>query len=423
MPRLFHRPPKYRLHKSTKQAVVSYFGKQVYLGPFGSPRSHERYQQLLKDWERARFKQTPEAVDSHKCEDAINKSLLASVTAASLRTKKQSGSVVTITELIFVYRRHTHEYYRKRDEVTREAGAIDDALRVLRRYYGRSNSESFGPVALDALREAIIDELDWCRKYINKQINRIRGMFKWAASKEIIDPKVPAALRELSGLKKGRSRARESNAVRPVDDSVVDATILGLPDVVADMVRVQRLTSARPGEICSMAPADIDRSGDVWIYRPVENKTEHFEKDRVIAIGPRAQVIIGPYIVDRPGDVYCFSPLESEARRRAVATSRRTTPLKSGNRPGTNRSLAPRRTASLRYTTASYRRAIHRVCGKLKIEKWSPNRLRHTASTEIRRVFGIDAARAVDGHGTTSTTEIYAERDLNTAIEVMRAIG
>ena len=84
---------------------------------------------------------------------------------------------------------------------------------------------------------------------------------------------------------------------------------------------------------------------------------------------------------------------------------------------------SPLRAANHRYTTASYRRAIHRACEKLEIEKWSPNRLRHTASTEIRRKFGIDAARAVDGHSAASTTEIYAELDLNKAIDVMRTLG
>ena len=77
---------------------------------------------------------------------------------------------------------------------------------------------------------------------------------------------------------------RDFRAEAP-SDRIVDATLLALPPVVADMVRVQRLTSPRPGEICSMAPADIDRSGDVWVYSPADHKTEHFEKDRVIAIG------------------------------------------------------------------------------------------------------------------------------------------
>ena len=92
----------------------------------------------------------------------------------------------------------------------------------------------------------MIDELDWSRKYINKQVNRLRGMFKWASAKEIIEASVSTALRELAGLKKGRTRARETEKVTSVCDSDINATLKFLPEIVADMVRIQRLTSARP---------------------------------------------------------------------------------------------------------------------------------------------------------------------------------
>ena len=54
MPRLFHRPPKYRLHKSTNQAIVSLAGKRIYLGPYGSARSHQKYQEVIQAWQAAR---------------------------------------------------------------------------------------------------------------------------------------------------------------------------------------------------------------------------------------------------------------------------------------------------------------------------------------------------------------------------------
>ena len=57
MRRLFHRPPAYRLHKTTEQAVVRSLGKHVYLGPYGSQKSLVRYQQLLRDWEQQRHRQ------------------------------------------------------------------------------------------------------------------------------------------------------------------------------------------------------------------------------------------------------------------------------------------------------------------------------------------------------------------------------
>ncbi len=31
----------------------------------------------------------------------------------------------------------------------------------------------------------------------------------------------------------------------------------------------------RPAELCILRPADIDRSGDVWVYRPSDHKTQH----------------------------------------------------------------------------------------------------------------------------------------------------
>jgi hypothetical protein len=106
-----------------------------------------------------------------------------------------------------VYRIHTHEYYRKNGETAREAGAINDPLRILRRHYSTSLASDFRPVALDALRDAMVTEFDWSRKYINKQFNLIHGMFLWAVAKEILNPKGSTALKALPGLKKGRSRA------------------------------------------------------------------------------------------------------------------------------------------------------------------------------------------------------------------------
>ena len=44
------------------------------------------------------------------------------------------------------------------------------------------------------------------------------------------------ALRHVKGLAKGRSEARESEPVGPVEEAVVEATLEHLPDVVADMV-------------------------------------------------------------------------------------------------------------------------------------------------------------------------------------------
>ena len=288
MPRLFHQPPKYRLHKSTKQAVVSFFGEVVQLGPYGSERSHKRYQELIGEWHARRheLQEQKQLTEDEK--------IVASITAESLRQKHKQGLRISIYELMVVYQRHADGYYRKNGKPTREAGLVREVLVPLGEKHGRDQLGDFGPVELDNFRDDLITDFDWSRKHINKQINRVIAMFKWAAKKEICKGDLFAQLKTLGGLKKGRTTARETKGVSCVPDSCVDRVLPRLPEIVADMVRFQRLTGCRPGEVCSVRPCDIDRSGDVWVYRPDAHKTEHYEKDRVVVVVTSSPRIV-PY--------------------------------------------------------------------------------------------------------------------------------
>ena len=51
---------------------------------------------------------------------------------------------------------------------------------------------------------------------------------------------------------------------------------------------------------------------------------------------------------------------------------------------------------------------------------WAPNQLRHSAATEFRKKAGAEASRVALGHAHLSTTEIYAEKDLDAAIRLAR---
>jgi len=229
-----------------------------------------------------------------------------------------------------------------------------------------------------------------------------------------------------------------------------------LSPVVADMVRFQRLTGCRPGEVCAVRPRDVDQSGNVWEYRPESHKTEHHDRERVIFIGPRAQDVLRPYLL-RPAGEYCFSPDESEQIRRRIRHERRVTPLSCGNRPGSRRHGPGRRCVGPKYDSHSFRRAIHRACDlafpppepleqlgdesarqwrerlteKQRRElkrwhsenRWSPNQLRHAAATDIRKRFGLEAAQVTLGHATADVTQVYAQRDQARAAEVMREVG
>ncbi len=144
-----------------------------------------------------------------------------------------------------------------------------------------------------------------------RAIGRIKRAFRWAVSEELCPPAVLQGLLSVTGLRRGRSQARETQPIAPVDERTVAATLPYLPPVVRDMVELQRLVGCRPGELCSLRPCEVKRSGQVWICAPASHKTEHHGRDRLIFIGPRAQQIIEPYLA-HDAEVYCFSPADSQ---------------------------------------------------------------------------------------------------------------
>lgn len=240
-------------------------------------------------------------------------------------------------------------------------------------------------------------------------------------SQELVPPSVFQALATVPGLRRGRTEAREPQRIAPVAESIVDATLPHLPRIVADMVRLQRLTGARPGEVCILRPCDVDRSGDVWAYRPASHKTEHHGRERIIFIGPKAQAILAPYLL-RAADAYCFSPREAVEAQNAQRREKRQSPM-TPSQSRRRRKRKPVRAPGDCYTVHSYGRAITRACDAAEVDVWMPNRLRHSAATEIRSRFGLEAAATVLGHAQANVTQIYAERDLTKAAAIMREVG
>ena len=289
---------------------------------------------------------------------------------------------------------------------------IAEVTGLLGKKHGDEPVDGFGPVDLDSFRDDLITERDWSRKVINNQVGRLIRMFRWAVGKEICAAEVPLQLASLGGLKKGRTDARETKAVQPVEDARIEKTLPCLPEIVADMVRFQRLTSARPGEVCALRPCDIDRSGEVWVYTPDAHKTEHHEKSRSVYIGPQAQQLLASYL-GRDEEKFCFSPEESIARARQRQQKLRDKPWK----------RTAMRPPAERYQVASYRVAIRRGCKKAGVEVWTPNQLRHTGATEIRKKFGLEAAQVICGHEKADVTQVYAERDRQLAERVAREVG
>ena len=412
--------PKYcrkRCKGRADRAFVKIDGKQIMLGVYGSDESREKYAELV-------------GANQQK------------------KTELEVSAMPTVAEVLVAYLTQARRYYAQSDgSPGREYEQICDVAKHVRKIASSLPATDFGPRKLKEVRQSLIDD-GLSRIFINKQIGRVVRVFKWASSEELVPVTVHMALATVEGLKRGRSDAKETEPIPPVDDAIVDATVEHLPEIVVDMVRLQRLSGVRPGEVVRMRPCDLDRSGHVWSYKPPSHKTGYLGKSRTIALGPRAQEILLRYLARDP-EMHCFRPCDSEQRRRARAHADRKTSEKYGNRPGTNRVEQPKRSAGEVYTVDSYRRAVHRACDKAfphpelsnvkradltedqaeelkrwqSSRRWSPNQLRHTAATEIRRDFGLEHAQVVLGHSNANVTQVYAERDFKKAEEVAAKIG
>jgi integrase len=116
----------------------------------------------------------------------------------------------------------------------------------------------------------------------------------------------------------------------------------------------------------------------------------------------------------------------------------------------------PKRPKRDRYDVNSYRNAIYRACDKAfpapgplarlegekkkawlarltaeqraeldawqKAHRWHPNQLRHSRATELRP-HGLDVTKTILGHTKVETTQVYAEKDLAAAMELVARIG
>jgi integrase len=275
-----------------------------------------------------------------------------------------------------------------------------------------------------------------------QQPNRPRyckRLIKWAVENELVPADRYHALQAVTGLKAGRTTAREMPPVKPVPDMFVTAVLPHVSSQVAAMIKLQLLTGMRPGEVCIMRTCDIDRTGEVWLYTPSRHKTQHHAHVRQVFLGPQSQQVVAPFLKDQEPQAHLFSAAEAEQEFRRQKHATRKTPMNWGNVPGSNRRRRPKVKPGDRYRRDSYTRAISRACHAafpppfgLSTEQltqwhrdhhWHPHQLRHNAATRLRKEFGIDAAQTILGHKTLAVTEIYAEKDRAAAQQIVKRIG
>src|SRR5262245_53157829 len=201
--------PTYRHHKQSGQAIVTLTDglggrRDVLLGTYGTKASRSEYSRVMARWE-----------------------------ASGRRLSNQYG--VSVNELAVAFLKHAEQHYRHPDGTpTNEVVELKMCLRPVVHLHGHAPATEFGPLALRAVRQIMIDGYDHpkygpqaalARGVVNSRTNRIRRAFKWGVANELVPASVLHALQAVTGLQRGRTEARETEPVRPVDPDVVEQTM------------------------------------------------------------------------------------------------------------------------------------------------------------------------------------------------------
>ena len=149
MPKLTDSLPEYRRKtvRDVVYAVVTLDGKDHYIGTFGSDESKKEDQRLTGEWQ-----------------------------ANGRRLPMKSGYQITVAELIATYWQFAKSYYVKKGKPTDEQAGIKVALRHVRQLYGNTLAKDFGPLALESVRNQMID-IGNCRNYVNNNVGRVSECF------------------------------------------------------------------------------------------------------------------------------------------------------------------------------------------------------------------------------------------------------
>jgi integrase len=378
-------------------AVCKIDGKTYYLGKHGSAECLARYAVLIREYQ-ANDLRVPDGID------------LNQLVPTMPLVENQAAAPITVRHVAAIYEQHAKQIY---DATSKDLARISKLCTEIIEHYGDLLIDKFGPRALKEQRERWIAAGN-SRRYCNRLTNGVIRMVKHAVAEELASPDTWQRLRSLEPLRAGQTTAKEREPIKPVPIDQVRATAQFLSPTLKAMLRIHIATGMRPSELCRMRPVDIDRTGDVWMYRPPKHKTASRGKARAIPIVGDAQDALVDYL-NRAPDSYCFSPAESMAWLRAKQRSER-----AGYGSYRKRKSNPAKQPGDCYDSHSYRQSIQRAAKVAKVDSWTPYQLRHLAGTIVRDALGPEAAQALLGHANIQMTEHYAKVTERKAIEAAR---
>lgn len=399
--------PKYCLHKPSGMARVRFGGRpenggrEIFLGKYNTPESLAEYRRICAE-------------------------LASGAAVGDPATVADKSRATTVSVVVLAFLKYADGHYRAPNgTLTSEHREHVRAVHHLLPLYAHTPTADFGPIALQTVRATMV-KAGWCRSVVNKRIGRVRRIFRWAVSREMVPIAVVDSLACVQGLQKGRTAAPETEPVKPAPAADVAKVLPLLDRHQRAMAELQLLTGMRPGEACSLRLCEVERTGDVWVWRPAGHKTAWRGKGKVIVFGPRAQAVVNAFLAGGVEPVkdtdWLFSPRAAREERFKTARAARkskVTPSQSAR----VRLASPKREPAAQFNVNSYGHAVAKACGKAGVPAFAPNQLRHSFATEARKRYGLEAVQVLLGHANMKTTEIYAEKNLELALKVAGEMG
>lgn len=267
----------------------------------------------------------------------------------------------------------------------RQQRRIGRAVAAVVDQFGGLDAGEFGGPELKAVRKSLLSQVYrgryLSRNYVNSLVGCVKTAWSWLAGERLAPTARLAEMLAVAQLEEGDG-GEETPDVLPPDPTSVQVVLDHLPPAIAAMVRIQRLTGMRPGEVCIMRRRDLSTSPAevlhptnalptaawfvagklVWVYAPASHKTRRRGKTKLVALSPECQTILRPFLdAAAAPDDYLF-------------------------RPAAHLRRGPR------YTTHSYGNAVRRGCALARkrwhaplvwVQPWHPNQLRHAVATDL----------------------------------------
>lgn len=252
--------------------------------------------------------------------------------------------------------------------------------------FGETAVNDFGPLQYRLVRDQMVSgdpatgRKPRARPTDNRQIKRIRKIFRWGVSWELVQPEVITRLDSVRSLAIGETTAHDIPARKAATAADVEAVMPHLKPVYADVMRLFALTGARRGEILGLTGGMLQRRSDCWLAELNEHKTARKGKRRFLVFNVAAQAVLLRHLrVDPEAKIFDVHP-------------------------------------------DTFSTAVRLACVAAGVTPFVPHQLRHAAAKLVDEL-GVEVAQAVLGHSDAMMTQHYSQSAEHKAIAVVARLG